>query len=646
MPVLGPTDFRSTRGRLVIAGIYALLVLGALAMVCPFLVMLTGSVSTAFDFERRSLFPRFLWSREDRLMRLLATLFPPQPRNSVLQMRSIFHDCPEDWQVWAAIGDERQQTDAWARRQFAALADPSRRAAIETAARDYKDFIDGWDLRETTLSYNNQYVGIFLRDRYRSLDRFNAAWEVAVDDFMKVNASEWSGEPFDLPSFMPVEDARYEDLLAFRQAYREDRYSPWFRGAPANLLRPAALRFTWEAYVRAAGEAGKALGPVSALPFPVPADATGPLRTLWYAYLRDSFALRHVAIRVTPERQAAFRAFLEDRFRTPAYAGRVLERQVVSWDDLPLTPTVPDEKFSGVWFDFLRTAVPVQEWEIRTTLPELAFQNFALRRHGSLAGVNRAYGLNLTCIQQLHIPYREAVLATFAQREWPITLREALSNYTAVADHLFRRGRAVRNTLVLVALAMLIALTVNPLCAYALSRFRLRQGEKILVFCLTTMAFPAAVSAIPGFLLLRDLGLLNTFAALVLPGAANGMTIFLLKGFFDSLPQELFEAATIDGASEMQIFFRVSLPLVKPILAVSMLHAFLGAYAGWEWALIVCQDQRMWTVSVWTYQFSSTFATQPYIVMAAYALTSVPVLLVFLFCQKIILRGIILPQMK
>jgi len=189
-------------------------------------------------------------------------------------------------------------------------------------------------------------------------------------------------------------------------------------------------------------------------------------------------------------------------------------------------------------------------------------------------------------------------------------------------------------------------LTVNPLCAYALSRFRLRQTEKIIVFCLTTMAFPAAVSAIPGFLLLRDLNLLNTFAALVLPGAANGMTIFLLKGFFDSLPPELFEAATIDGASEVQVFYLVSLPLVKPILAVSTLHAFIAAYAGWEWALIVCQDQRMWTVSVWTYQFSSTFSTQPHIVMAAYAITSVPVLLVFLFCQKVILRGIILPQMK
>jgi len=646
MPVIGPTDYKSTKGRLLIAGIYAVLILGAAAMVCPFLVMLTGSVSNPFDYERRSMAPRFLWSREDRLMRLLALSFPPQPRNSVQQMKSFFPDCPEDWQIWAAIGDERAQTDAWAGKQLAELADPARRDGIAAAARDYREFVDGWDLRETTVSYNTQYIGLFLKDRYQTLERFNAAWELSVDDFMKINAAEWSGEAFDLPSFMPLEDARYQDLLAFRQAYRENRYSPCFVGAPANLLRPAALRFTWEAYVRAAGDEGKALGEVGALPFPVPADAPAPLLKLWEAYLLNSFALRHVALAVTPARAAAFRDFLADRFRTPEYASRVLERPVRSWDDLPLTPTVPDEKLSGVWFDFLRTAVPVREWQIRDTLPEQAFQKFALARHGDLAAVNAAYGLKLDCLQQLHLPYRQAILATFADREWSITRHDALSNYGAVVEHLFRRGLAVRNTLILVALAITITLTVNPLCAYALSRFRLRQTEKIIVFCLTTMAFPAAVSAIPGFLLLRDLGLLNTFAALVLPGAANGMTIFLLKGFFDSLPQELFEAATIDGASEVQVFWMVSLPLVKPILAVSMLNAFIGAYAGWEWALIVCQDQRMWTVSVWTYQFSSTFSTQPYVVMAAYAITSVPVLLVFLLCQKVILRGIILPQMK
>ena len=99
------------------------------------------------------------------------------------------------------------------------------------------------------------------------------------------------------------------------------------------------------------------------------------------------------------------------------------------------------------------------------------------------------------------------------------------------------------------------------------------------------MAFPAAVTAIPGFLLIRELGLLNTFAALVLPTVANGLSIFVLKGFFDALPRELYEAATIDGASEWQIFRHITLPMTTPILAVNALNAFIAAYNSWEWAL-------------------------------------------------------------
>ena len=126
-------------------------------------------------------------------------------------------------------------------------------------------------------------------------------------------------------------------------------------------------------------------------------------------------------------------------------------------------------------------------------------------------------------------------------------------------------------------------------------------------------------------------------------GSAFGT--FLLRQFMLSIPRELDEAATIDGASETRIFFHVALPLVKPILAVGVLGSFLVAYNGWEWAIVVCQDPKIWTIAVWTYQFSQT-AAAPYTVMAAFVVNSIPVFLVFLLCQKIILKGIILPTMK
>ena len=225
--------------------------------------------------------------------------------------------------------------------------------------------------------------------------------------------------------------------------------------------------------------------------------------------------------------------------------------------------------------------------------------------------------------------------------------RDAFSNYATVGEYLFVRGRAFVNTLILVILSVLASLTVNPLAAYALSRFRMRSTERILLFLLATMAFPAAVTAIPGFLLLRDLGLLNTFAALVLPSVASGMSIFILKGFFDALPRELYEAAAIDGASEWTVFRRITLPMTTPILAVNALNAFIHAYASWEWAFLVCHRESHWTLAVWMYQMASeTFIGQPWCVMAGFVLVSIPTAVVFLLCQKVILRGIVLPSMK
>ena len=653
MPIISKTDRKSWRGRAVTAGIYSALIIGGFTMVYPFLVTLTGSVSTYFDYERRDPLPRCLWSRPDRLMRTLCTYFPPSHRASIRQLRSFFPTLPESWRIWSQIGDEKKASDAWAQVQLERLKNPRSRKYLDAITRDYGEFMRHWDLRETILAYDNRFVGLFLRRRYGSLDALNKSWEISIDDFFKVNANEWSGEPIDQHTYVPLEDQRYSDLLAFREAYRNNEFTPFLKGEfdQANYLRPAALAYVWEEF------AGKKLkladyAKLHALPFPVPAGVSPELRAAWYEFLRKRFPLRHIRIAVGPARQSAFRNFLRDRFRNFDYMNRLMRdedpewKSITAWNDVPLTPVIPHGPLGKIWMDFVQTTIPVSQWQIRPTLPEKGFQEFVLKKYRTLSGVNKAYGLSLPCIENLRLPFGEVLLVSFAHHEWGYLREQIAANYCTVADYLFRRGRAVWNTVVLVLLTIFLTLTVNPLAGYALSRFRLRHTEKILVFCLATMAFPTAVAAIPGFLLLRDLGLLNTFAALVLPSAANGMTIFLLKGFFDSLPKDLFEAATIDGAPEWRIFLNISLPLIKPILAVSALNAFLLAYNGWAWAIIVCQDPKMWTMAVWTYQFYQTMGTQPFAVMAAFIANSIPVFLVFLFCQKIILRGIILPQMK
>ena len=134
---------------------------------------------------------------------------------------------------------------------------------------------------------------------------------------------------------------------------------------------------------------------------------------------------------------------------------------------------------------------------------------------------------------------------------------------------------------------------------------------------------------IPNFLLLRDLGLLNTFAALLL-NMANGYSIFLLKGFFDSLPQELFEAAEIDGASEWLKILDDNNESIKTILAVVALGAFTAAYSNFMYAFILCQDKDMWTLTVWLYQLQQ-FSSQ--VVYASLMIIAVPTLIILFYVR-------------
>jgi len=275
-----------------------------------------------------------------------------------------------------------------------------------------------------------------------------------------------------------------------------------------------------------------------------------------------------------------------------------------------------------------------------------------------------------------------------------------------VRGYLVVHGNGIRNTVIYCTLMIVATLLVNPLAAYALSRYRPPSTYTILLFCMCTMAFPAEVTMIPSFLLLKkfpllslfvgiivavaggilihrlfsrlpqwltgvlagalgifagwwllpvissaifgkgdtSISLLNTFWALVLPAMANGFSIFLLKGFFDSLPKELYEAADIDGATEWHKFWIITMSLSKPILAVLALGAFTAAYSEFIMALVIIPDQRMWTIMVWLFQLQQR--VHPSVVYASLVIAAIPTFLVFVFCQNLIMRGIVVPVEK
>lgn len=218
----------------------------------------------------------------------------------------------------------------------------------------------------------------------------------------------------------------------------------------------------------------------------------------------------------------------------------------------------------------------------------------------------------------------------------------ATRDYRYVYRYLILNGRSFWNTILYSFLLIFTTLFVNGIAAYALSRYPIRASAKILIFLLATMAFPTEVAMIPNFLLLKQLHLLNTFSALILPTAASGFMIFLLKGFFDSLPQEVFEAASIDGTPEWLMLVKIAFPLSKPVFGYFALITFFAAYGNFLYAFLVAQNHNMWTVMVFIYQLSEI--APKHTMMAASVIAALPTMIVFLLAQRVIEQGIVLPS--
>jgi multiple sugar transport system permease protein len=355
------------------------------------------------------------------------------------------------------------------------------------------------------------------------------------------------------------------------------------------------------------------------------------------------------------------RQFLEPQYGPIANYNRRHGTEYRSYDGIVLRETAPSNALERAdWERFVRDEVNVQfiaggpdaatlrsvpAEALRVNSPETRYRRFLRDRYGGdLAALNAAHGANYRSFGAVPMPVLEADYAAFLEHRGELRREFLTANYRQVLDYIALHGRALLNTAVYCLLAVLVALTINPMAAYALSRYRMRATYRILLYFMATMAFPAAVTMIPGFLLLKGMGLLNTFAALVLPGAANGFSIFLLKGFFDALPRSLYESAELDGAGEWTLFWNVTMALSKPILAVVALNAFTAAYGNFMFAFLLCPDEQLWTLMVFLYQLQINGHTA--LTFAALLIAAIPTLIAFLACQRVIMRGIVVPVEK
>jgi ABC-type glycerol-3-phosphate transport system permease component len=309
----------------------------------------------------------------------------------------------------------------------------------------------------------------------------------------------------------------------------------------------------------------------------------------------------------------------------------------------PSTVLPKEAKHAELWLEFIKHHADPKYFLIGLEQSP-NWIRFLKNKYGSIDTLNSAYGYIYTDHDKIDIDFQTLDYFIFKEYKKEIFREHLIRNYAMVLDEMFNNGRAIMNTLWYCLLAILTALIVNPLAAYTMSRFKLRSNYRIILILMLTMAFPPMVMGIPNFLILKNLNLLNTFWALILPAAADGYFIFLLKGFFDSLPKELFESATVDGAGEFTIFTRIAMSLSKPIMAVIALGAFNAAYRNFMFAFIVCQDQSMWTLMVHIYQLSQRASSG--VGYAALVIAAIPTFAVFIFFQNIIIKGIVVPTEK
>jgi multiple sugar transport system permease protein len=201
------------------------------------------------------------------------------------------------------------------------------------------------------------------------------------------------------------------------------------------------------------------------------------------------------------------------------------------------------------------------------------------------------------------------------------------------------------NTVYYAACGWLVQIAVDVSAAYALSKLRPVFGNVVFAGMLASLLLPTAALLVPAYLTVADLpivhiSLLNSPWGLWLPGAANAFNIYVLRRFFDQIPGEVLDAASIDGASRTQVLVRIVLPLSRPVLAVVSIFAVIGMWKDFLWPMLVLQDPDRQTLSVALQRLSAATQVPPTEMIAGLGIAAVPMIVLFLFFQRHILGGL------
>jgi multiple sugar transport system permease protein len=200
--------------------------------------------------------------------------------------------------------------------------------------------------------------------------------------------------------------------------------------------------------------------------------------------------------------------------------------------------------------------------------------------------------------------------------------------------------RYLGNTFFVSAVITVVALFFHTMAGYALARLRFPGRETIFILIFSTFLVSLPVIIVPLFILVRAMGMLNTYAGIIVPSIFHAFGIFLLRQYYLSLPREIEEAAVVDGAGYWRIYWSVILPLSRPIIASLAILFFLANWNAFLWPLTVASDQNLWVVQVGIANFRSQYSTSWNYIMAASTIVAAPMLILFVIFQRQIMESI------
>jgi multiple sugar transport system permease protein len=220
-----------------------------------------------------------------------------------------------------------------------------------------------------------------------------------------------------------------------------------------------------------------------------------------------------------------------------------------------------------------------------------------------------------------------------------------LEHYRALFERM-SLGRHLWSSTLVATSATVISLFLNSMAGYAFAKLHFAGRERIFQALLAALVIPAQVSMLPLFLLLKEMGIVNTYLAAIVPGMASIFGIFLVRQFAMAIPDTLLDAARIDGAGELRIYWSLVLPFCRPVLVTLAVFTFLGTWNDFLWPLIVLADDDLYTLPVALANLLGEHAQDTELMMAGAVLTVMPVLALFVALQRQYVAGIMAGALK